>query len=82
MAFFKKPIRLTSVRVLAHLLLQLFLSDGSEVVLNCSPLVHSGLSLELLDPDTFAAVKVASDGGLVWPNGYWVSPELLADLIG
>lgn len=74
-------LRVQSVRVIKHLSLELVLGSGSHVLLNCSPLVHSGLSLGLLDPDVFAGVQVAADGGLEWPNGHRVAPELLASLI-
>ena len=78
----KGHLRIESAQVIKHLVLNLVLENGRTVQLDCAPLVHSGLSLELLDPAVFAGVQVSSGGGLIWPNGHQVSAELVADLIG
>lgn len=78
----KDYLLITSVQVIKHLTLNLMLESGVQVELDCASLVHSGLSLGLLDPDIFAGVKLTPDGGLIWPNGHQVSARLIADLIG
>ena len=78
----KGHLQIESVQVIKHLVLNLVLENGRTVQLDCASLVHSGLSLGLLDTAVFAGVQVSSDGGLIWPNGHQVSAELVAGIIG
>lgn len=66
---------------MAPLRLLLHLENAGPRLLDCAPLVQSGLSLGLLDPETFAGVQVNDAGGLEWPNGFKVPADLIAQLL-
>jgi hypothetical protein len=67
-----------SVRVLRDFEIELVFTDGSRRVMDLEPRLHGRLFGQLRDdPDLFRQVRVDKLGGIVWPNGADICPDLL-----
>ena len=74
-------MRITRVEVVAPRLLKLVFSDGTQKVVDVSPILEGPIFQPLQDPSFFAlaALDLVS-GTVVWPNGADFAPEALHEL--
>ncbi len=73
-------IRVTEVKALEHLSLEISLSNGRTGIFNVQPYLISPFFKELEDPEYFKRVAI-SFGGIGWPNGQDLGPDTIdADL--
>ena len=66
-----------NVEYLHHYTLRLTYRDGTVDDYDFEPLMTGRLSNALRDLTFFKEVRIEQGGGLEWPNGYDVCPELL-----
>ena len=71
-------VRVKAVRALGAFEIELLFTDGSRRVKDLGPRLHGRLFGQLRDdPDLFRRVCVDELGGIVWPNGADICPDLL-----
>lgn len=71
---------ITDVKVLAHYVVHLTFSDGSQGTVDLTGWIggRGGLFAALQDPAFFAQVSVDHEAGtIVWPNGVDLDPDML-----
>ncbi len=68
---------IVKVEYLRDYILRLTYRDGTVDDYDFEPLLNGRMSSALLDLAFFQQVKIESGGGLEWPNGYDVCPDLL-----
>lgn len=69
--------RIVNVEYLRDYVFRLTYRDGFVDDYDFEPLLNGRLSSALLDLTFFQQVKIEPGGGLEWPNGYDVCPDLL-----
>ncbi|MHC4473537.1 MAG: DUF2442 domain-containing protein [Planctomycetota bacterium] len=71
-------VRVKAVRVLRDFEIEILFTDGSRRVKDLGPRLHGRLFGQLRDdPALFRQVRVDELGGLVWPNGADICPDVL-----
>jgi hypothetical protein len=68
----------TSVEALPDLQLRVFRNDGSTLILDLKPYLERGVFRGLREPGMLAEAKLDPLGGVEWPCGASLPPELLA----
>lgn len=72
--------RLVAVRVAAPCILAVRFDDGTEQIVDLSPILHGELFEPLRDPELFAKARLDPEiGTVVWPNGADLDPAVLHD---
>lgn len=72
--------RIANIELLGPYQIQLAFANGQSSRLDLRPLIGEGMSAALLDPDYFRQVTIEPGGGLEWPNGFDICPNLLWQL--
>ena len=71
-------VRVKAVRVLRDFEIELTFTDGCRRGKDLGPRLEGRLFGQLrADPDLFRQVRVDEIGGIVWPNGADICPDLL-----
>ena len=52
-------------------------SDNRKADLDCSPYISIGMGKELQNFENFKQAKVDDFGGIYWPNGFDICPDLV-----
>jgi hypothetical protein len=66
------PTRETHVR--------LTFADGFEAEVDLKPLLTKGIALEVVSAKRFTEVTTEPGGGIAWPNGFDLCPQMLREL--
>lgn len=75
-------IKVTKVVPLERNRLKVSFNDGTSGICDISNLIHGSAFRPLSDDSYFHHVAIDESGGIFWPNGADICPDLLYQLIG